>query len=272
MNSGENYFRGSFAQFDQNVRLTSSGRLSIGTTAANALIQLDNSVVNRKIILFEVGNNDHQYYGFGINGSTLRYQVPAGSDSHVFFGATSSSSSNEQLRINNTGTTVSGTLNIASIDASLNVFTDGSKNLVTRPGFSYQFWTATADTPIPGATGFHTLANITKTQGGGQGELVQQGTGATFRNNNSVPMLFVINLSVQITTDVGSATARILNNGVELSRQQGGITIGVNPLLNVTATGRVVNGTDLVCQVSSGSAFGQNATAIRITITTYPLL
>lgn len=71
-------------------------------------ILFDNSLTNRKITLYNSGvpvnsvgasPNNHQYYGFGINGSTLRYQVDGTGSSHVFYAATDAESSSELMRI-----------------------------------------------------------------------------------------------------------------------------------------------------------------------------
>ncbi len=79
------------------------GSVGIGTTAPNGQLQLSNSVQNRKIVLYEPGNNDHEFYGFGINGFTLRYQVPAATDNHVFYSGIDPNGSNELFRINGNG-------------------------------------------------------------------------------------------------------------------------------------------------------------------------
>ncbi len=80
-----------------------TGNLAIGTTAANAPLQFANSVVNRKIVLWEGANNDHQYYGLGVNAGVLRYQVNSTGDAHVFYAGTGPAASNEIFRINGTG-------------------------------------------------------------------------------------------------------------------------------------------------------------------------
>jgi hypothetical protein len=82
-----------------------SQNLGIGTNLPNAPLQFSNATQNRKIVLYEgVPNNDHQYYGFGVNGSILRYQVSNPNDNHVFYAAAASgTSSNELMRIQGNG-------------------------------------------------------------------------------------------------------------------------------------------------------------------------
>jgi hypothetical protein len=80
-----------------------SGNVGIGTTVPNAPLQFSNAIANRKIVLYETANDDHQYYGFGINGATLRYQTDATGADHVFFAAASATSSNELMRVKGNG-------------------------------------------------------------------------------------------------------------------------------------------------------------------------
>ncbi len=69
----------------------------------NAPLHFNNNLQNRKIILYENANNDHQYYGFGINGGVLRYQTDAINADHVFYAAVNSTSSTELMRIKGNG-------------------------------------------------------------------------------------------------------------------------------------------------------------------------
>jgi hypothetical protein len=85
------------------------GNLGIGTLSPNAQIQLGNTASNRKIVLYEGVNNDHQFYGLGINTSMLRYQVDATTSNHIFFAGASASSSNEIMRIQGNGNVGIGT-------------------------------------------------------------------------------------------------------------------------------------------------------------------
>ena len=80
-----------------------NGNVGIGVDAPDAQLQFANTTVNRKIVLWEGANNDHQFYGFGINGGTLRYQTDALGADHVFFAGANATTSNELLRIKGNG-------------------------------------------------------------------------------------------------------------------------------------------------------------------------
>jgi hypothetical protein len=82
-----------------------SSNVGIGTTTANSPLQFSNSTNNRIITLLEGTNNTHQYYGFGTQTNTLVYNVAGTSNIHAFYCGTSSSASQELMRITATGTT-----------------------------------------------------------------------------------------------------------------------------------------------------------------------
>lgn len=86
-----------------------SGNIGIGITAPNAALQFSNVIANRRIVLWENTNNDHQYFGFGINASLLRFQVDGTGSTHAFFASTSSTASTELMRIQGNGNVGIGT-------------------------------------------------------------------------------------------------------------------------------------------------------------------
>jgi hypothetical protein len=96
-----------------------NGNIGIGTSTPNAPLQFANTGVNRKIVLYDANNNDHQYYGLGINTSTLRYQIAEVGASHKFYAGTSSTTSDLLFEVNGLGNAwLKGTLVQAS-DARL---------------------------------------------------------------------------------------------------------------------------------------------------------
>ncbi len=144
--------------------LTVTGQIGIGTSTINAPLQFSNVLANRKTVMWEDGNNDHQYYGFGVNGSILRYQTPASGADHVFYSGINSSSSLELGRMKGNGqftlaantnqialgTTNTTTLTMASLTGSRTVtFPDANSNTV-RPSSAgtNQFATGIASTGV----------------------------------------------------------------------------------------------------------------------------
>lgn len=85
------------------------GNVGIGTTSPNAPLQFSNTFPEKKIVLYEGGNNDHQYYGFGMAPSELQYRTDQFDADHVFYSAINTSSSLELMRIQGDGKVGIGT-------------------------------------------------------------------------------------------------------------------------------------------------------------------
>lgn len=117
----------------QLMRLNGNGNLGIGNIIPNSPLQFLN-ILGRKIVLWQNGINDHQYYGLGINNNIMRYQVPDSTiTDHVWYAGTSSSTSNELMRLKGTGnlvlydvgpTSTALTLNSSQLLSSSIVFTN----------------------------------------------------------------------------------------------------------------------------------------------------
>ena len=73
------------------MTLTNSGFLGLNNSSPHAVIQVDNQLNNRRIVLWEQNNNSTEFFGFGINSGVLRYQVPNANsgNAHVFYAANS---------------------------------------------------------------------------------------------------------------------------------------------------------------------------------------
>lgn len=74
-------------------------------------VQFPATTANRRVVLYQSADNDHQYYGFGVNGSTLRYQLLTDQDSHVFYAGLTPITSKEIMRIMGNGKVAIGEFN-----------------------------------------------------------------------------------------------------------------------------------------------------------------
>jgi hypothetical protein len=121
------------------LTLRPEGNIGIGTSNPNAPLQFANSHANRKIVLWETTNNDHQYYGLGINGGIMRYQTDNITSDHVFYAGTSSSTSAELMRIRGNGNVGIGKANPSfMLDIAGNVFIGSSTYITTSVGVNTQ--------------------------------------------------------------------------------------------------------------------------------------
>ena len=75
------------------LTLSSVGNVGIKGANTNAELQLPNTINNRKLVLWESGNNNHEYFGLGIESGTMRYSVAGTGNVHRFYAGTSAGSS-----------------------------------------------------------------------------------------------------------------------------------------------------------------------------------
>lgn len=97
--------------------------LGIGISVPNAPLQFANTLQNRKVVLWQAANNDHQFMGLGVNSNEMRYQVSGVSDAHIFYAGSTATSSAELMRINGKGQVGIGTSNpitlLSNIDSNI---------------------------------------------------------------------------------------------------------------------------------------------------------
>jgi hypothetical protein len=48
-------------------------------------LYFENLLANRKIVLWQYGNNDHHFYGLGLEDGTMRFQIPAAENMYKFY-------------------------------------------------------------------------------------------------------------------------------------------------------------------------------------------
>uniref|UniRef100_UPI0040495640 tail fiber domain-containing protein n=1 Tax=Fulvivirga sp. TaxID=1931237 RepID=UPI0040495640 len=112
--------------------LGNGANVGIGTSTPHAPLQFQTALANRKIVLFEGADNNHEFFGFGVNGAELRYQVNGTFSSHVFHASTSSTASNEVMRIRGDGNVGIGT---SSPNTTLDVQNSAGGTAVTVNSF-----------------------------------------------------------------------------------------------------------------------------------------
>lgn len=85
------------------ITVLNNGNIGLGTISPNATLQFGNTVSNRKLVLYEASNNDHQFSGFGLNNDAVRFQVASTGGDFAYYAGTSSTSSVEVMRIKGNG-------------------------------------------------------------------------------------------------------------------------------------------------------------------------
>ncbi len=223
------------------------GNVGIGTISPNAPLQFANATANRKIVINELANNDHQFYGFGINASILRYQVAATTTDHVFYAGTGVSNSNELMRVKGTGDVGIGTSSpIAALDVS-----DG--NISALLGAQDGLKTRTINTVKRARLGAYTYGNLS--------------TPLTLIYANSTSLVNVVNLG-------GGSPGMVAADQVLIFTGVANNTVGGTERMRVDELGNVGIGAGAnalaildVSSTTKGVRFSPMTTAQRTAIT-----
>jgi len=84
---------------------STTGGFRVSTNGGS--LNFNQTVQNKIISMFDAGvttdNTRHDYYGFGVSAGILRYHIQGTADAHIFYAATSGSTSNELARISGIG-------------------------------------------------------------------------------------------------------------------------------------------------------------------------
>lgn len=147
------YWNGSTGTWNVNnngdrLSVTNSGNVGIGTTTPSAPLTISASGTDKKIVMFETANNEHQYLGFGYTGlGELKYQVGFPANDHVFLAGNGPTTSTELMRIKGSGNVGIGTLSPTErLEVNGGIFVNGASptNLLrfAQAGFDFPTFTS----------------------------------------------------------------------------------------------------------------------------------
>jgi hypothetical protein len=161
------------------MMISSAGNIGIGGVFPNAPLQFLNTGGNRKIVLWESANNNHQFFGLGIEAGALRYSVAGAGDAHRFYSGSSASSSNLLMSIWGDKTVTIGDdggggklgINLSSPNYTLHVKQAGGTGICLQESVFNTNWHLRAESYAGGTSNFLRLFH----QGGFVGEFRMTG-------------------------------------------------------------------------------------------------
>ncbi|MBL7858018.1 MAG: tail fiber domain-containing protein [Cyclobacteriaceae bacterium] len=213
------------------VTVSGAGNVGIGTSTPNAPLQLANAV-GRRIVVWEAGNNDHEFIGFGVGGAgTFESQIPVNSNAFLWKTGTSATTSNELMRLTGLGNLGIGTATpAAKLDIAGTIkITDGTQGVgkvLVSDANGLASWGTFSGSALS------TLNVIPKGNGTGQvaSQLFDNGTNVGI--NNATPAQ---KLDVGGNINIGSSNSYMINSLAMMSNAgTANIFVGGN---NGTPTG-----------------------------------
>lgn len=86
------------------VRITSAGNVGIGNTSPNGALSFADDVRTRKIVLWDgAANNDYQFYGFGVESSTMIQSIYDSTDRFLWVAGTGTTTRNQLMVLQGNG-------------------------------------------------------------------------------------------------------------------------------------------------------------------------
>jgi hypothetical protein len=205
--------------------IVSGGNVGIGISPS-APLTFPLTTVNKKIALYDSTSNDHQFYGFGINTATLRYQTDSLSSNHVFYAAASSTSSTELMRINGSGSVGIGDPNPGAL---LTVRSNKSVAEINRTN-SFYLATNQAGIMLDSTSSNGGKFNIWSEMGSGGGPI---GGLAIFDENASAYRMVI---GSQGNVGIGTASPTVALDVVGAAKISSSITTANIQIVNVNST------------------------------------
>jgi len=233
--------------------ISSAGNIGInmGLSTPNAPLQFSNSLVNRKIVLYETANNDHQYYGLGVNAASFRFQVDQTAAIFTFLAGLSSSSSQVAAQITGTGNIIiPGTYFGRSPSGT--VYMEGN---VTTTALTANVWAKIAGTTT--ASGF--LNQFTS-------PVVNR---LTYTGTSQIFALIHVSATLNFSAGLGSTRSiAIFKNGIQItpSLMSADSNLGVN--INISTQAPLISlSTNDYIEVYCRSSVNTNVTASNLILT-----
>lgn len=160
---------------------------------SNNILDLGNTVQNRKLVFYTVAANDHQYYGLGINSGAFRLQLPDGSAAWKYYVGTSSSTSSQVFNIAGSGV-ISGGSNYGTAADRVTLDLSGSGSFAAADfGFAQGGLFRACETSVSGTNDIFFQAVPATTSGYGYLEAFNSAGLIVGTGNNTNPVIFQVN-------------------------------------------------------------------------------